>query len=139
MAKVRVKLDKGAYMPVREHATDAGADIMTPEGFVLPAHGSATVHTGVHVETPHGYATMIKSKSKLNVECDITSEGVIDEGYDGEIIAKLYNHGPNPHVFDRGDKITQFVIIRVMYADFEEADEILAGERGSNGFGSTGR
>ena len=136
---VRIKLDEGAYMPERAHATDAGADIRTPEGFVLPAHGSAIVHTGVHIETPHGYATMIKSKSKLNVDHDITSEGVIDEGYDGEVIAKMYNHGPNAYVFKRGDKITQLVIIRVMYAEFEEADEILAGERGSNGFGSTGR
>jgi dUTP pyrophosphatase len=137
--KVRIKLDEGAYMPERAHATDAGADIRTPEGFVLPAHGSAIVHTGVHIETPPTHATMIKSKSGLNVNHDITSEGVVDEGFSGEIIVKLYNHGPNPHIFERGDKITQIVIVKVMYAHFEEADEILAGERGSNGYGSTGR
>lgn len=137
--RVRIKLDEGAYMPERAHATDAGADIRTPDTFVLPAYGAIEVRTGVHIETPHGHATMIKSKSGLNRFHDITSEGVIDEGFSGEVVVKLYNHGPKPHIFRRGDKITQIVIVQVMYADFEEADEILAGERGSNGYGSTGR
>ena len=136
---VRVRLDEGAYMPERAHATDAGADIRTPVDVVVPAHCSAKVHTGVHIETPHGHASLIKSKSGLNVNHDITSEGVIDEGFDGEVIVKLYNHGHNKHEFRRGDKITQIVIVPVMYADFEEAEEITAGERGSNGYGSTGR
>lgn len=139
MVKVRIKLDEGAYMPERAHATDAGADIRTPYDIVLPAYGGIEVRTGVHIETPHGHATMIKSKSGLNRFHDITSEGVIDEGFTGEIVVKLYNHGPNPYVFERGDKITQIVIIRVEYADFEESDEILAGERGDEGYGSTGR
>lgn len=139
MSTVRVKLDDGAYMPERAHATDAGADIRTREGFVLPAHGSAEVHTGVHVETPHGYATMIKSKSGLNRFHDITSEGAVDEGFDGEIVVKLYNHGPNPYVFQRGDKVTQLVLVRVLYAGFVQADEIGSGDRGSDGYGSTGR
>lgn len=148
-AAVKVKLDDDAFMPSRAHATDAGADIRTPIPFEIDAGKSAIVHTGVHIETPHGCATMIKSKSGLNVKHGImsegvmsegiVSEGVIDEGFDGEIIVRLYNHSEKPYRFERGDKITQLVIVPVLYAAFERADEIGRGERGSAGYGSTGR
>ena len=54
--QLKVKLDDGAYMPERAHATDAGADIRTPVDVEVPAKGSAVVHTGVHVELPPGHA-----------------------------------------------------------------------------------
>lgn len=135
---MRVRLDLGAFMPRRAHPTDAGADILTPETFTVGGHSSEIVATGVHVELAPGTVGLIKSKSGLNMRNDITSEGVIDEGYDGEIVVKLYNHGPNAHRFRRGDKITQLLVMPVLYPDFEEAEEIGAGERGSDGFGSTG-
>ena len=136
---MRVKLDDGAFMPVRAHDTDAGADILTPKGFVLSARSPAIVHTGVHVQLPSGRVGILKSKSGLNVKHDIVGEGVIDEGYDGEIVVKLYNLGRTPHSFARGDKIIQLLVIPVDYCHFNQVDEIDRGERGSNGFGSTGR
>ena len=136
---INVKLDEGAYMPVRAHETDAGADILSPKSFVLSARSSATIHTGVHVELPHGHAGILKSKSGLNVKCNIVGEGVIDEGYDGEIVVKLYNLGHTPHVFHRKDKLIQLLIVPVLYCGFEQVDAIDGGERGASGFGSTGR
>ena len=136
---MRVKLDEGAFMPARAHDTDAGADIMTPKGFVLSARSSAVIHTGVHVQLPSGTAGVLKSKSGLNVKHDIIGEGVIDEGYDGEIVVKLYNLGRTPHSFNRGDKIIQLLVVPVEYCHFKQVDEIWGGERGSKGFGSTGR
>ena len=135
---VNVRLDDGAYMPARAHDTDAGADIRTPYSFTIPARGSAIVHTGVHVETPHECVTLIKSKSGLNVNNDITAEGVIDEGYDGEIVVKMYNHGDMVKRFKAGDKITQILIMPVRYPLYVHVTEIKGGERGSDGFGSTG-
>lgn len=135
---IRVALDDGAYLPNRAHGTDAGADIRTPMALTVPARGSATIRTGVHVQTPPGCATMIKSKSGLNVNHDITSEGVVDEGFTGEIVVKLYNHGDRPKRFERGDKITQIVVVPVLYPTYEQADEIAGGERGDAGYGSTG-
>lgn len=137
--RVKTKLDDGAFPLERAHATDAGADIRTPAEITVPAKGSATVKTGVHIETPQGHVTLIKSKSGLNVNFGITSEGVIDEGYDGEIVVRLYNHSDTSHVFERGDKITQLLIMPVLYADFEQVEEIGCGERGSAGFGSSGK
>ena len=136
---INVKLDEGAFMPMRAHETDAGADILSPKGFVLSARSSAIVHTGVHVELPAGHAGILKSKSGLNVKCNIVGEGVIDEGYDGEIVVKLYNLGHTPHVFHRKDKLIQLLIVPVLYCGFEQVDAIDGGERGADGFGSTGR
>lgn len=137
--KINVKLDEGAYMPERAHDTDAGADIRTPSMFTIRPHESAIVPTGVHVELPAGTVGMLKSKSGLNLNRNITTEGVIDEGFTGEIIVKLYNHGPFTEEFVKGDKITQLVILPVLYPSYEQVDEISGGERGDNGYGSTGR
>lgn len=137
--RIRVKLDEGAFLPARAHDTDAGADIMAPEGFVLPGKGSVAIHTGVHVELPNGTAGILKSKSGLNVRHNIVGEGVIDQGYDGEIVVKLYNLGHAPHTFNRGDKIIQLLVVPVLFPTYEQADAIEGGERGDGGFGSTGR
>lgn len=137
--EVLVKIDDGAYMPERAHDTDAGADIRTPKSFVLSGKSSAVVKTGVHVQLPHGTAGILKSKSGLNVNHDIIGEGVIDEGYSGEIVVKLYNLGHALHSFRAGDKIIQLLIVPVTYCGFAQADEVQGGERGDGGFGSTGR
>ena len=94
---MKIKLDAGAFMPLRAHETDAGLDLRSPFDCVVPARGSAVIDTGVHVQLPLGTAGMLKSKSGLNVKHGITSEGVIDVGYTGSIVAKLYNHSDIPH------------------------------------------
>lgn len=135
---MRVQLDEGAYLPERAHSVDAGVDLKTPTRVVLRAHDSVVIDTGVHVEIPHGCAGLLVSKSGLNTKCDITSTGLIDEGYTGSIAVKLYNHGGQMKIFERGDKISQLVIIPVRYENIEQVDVISGGERGDNGFGSTG-
>ena len=137
---MKIVLDNGAYMPTRGHATDAGLDLKTPVPFKIKAGGSATIDTGVHVEIPVGMVGMLKSKSGLNVKHGITSEGVIDAGYTGSIRAKLYNHGDDDLYFTAGEKITQLVIMPIYIPELLEVVEQLENtERGSNGFGSTGR
>lgn len=137
---MRIALDKGAFMPVRGHQTDAGMDLKTPVAFVVKPHSSFTVDTGVHIELPPNTVGMLKSKSGLNVKYNITSEGVIDVGYTGSIVAKLYNHGDKPVAFGVGNKITQLVIMPIVIPDeLEEVESLEATERGNNGFGSTGK
>lgn len=136
---MKVKLDDGAFMPEYAHFEDAGADLRSPKYVVVPAGGSAVINTGVHVEIPIGMVGMIKSKSGLNVNHNITSEGVIDSGYTGSIRVKLYNHGMEPYAVQQGDKISQLVILPCVHAKFEKTETLKATERGGNGFGSTGR
>lgn len=135
---MKIKLDEGAYPLERAHPTDAGLDIRTPGDVLVRPEQSATIHTGVHIQLPPGTAGLIVSKSGLNVMDNITSTGLIDEGYTGEIVVKLYNHGPGFKILQKGDKISQLVVIPVIYEDIEILDEITGGPRGDNGFGSTG-
>nr|DAO70714.1 MAG TPA: dUTPase [Caudoviricetes sp.] len=137
--KMRIVLDDGAYMPVRGYKTDAGLDIKTPKDVTVPAKGSVIVDTGVHIELPPNTVGMLKSKSGLNVKYGITSEGVIDVGYTGSIVAKLYNHSETHVILKKGNKITQLVIIPIVPVELEQVSELMATERGSGGFGSTGR
>lgn len=138
--KIKIMLDEGAYEPEYAHfGADAGADIRTPIPITLMPHSAVIIDTGVHIEIPEGYVGMLKSKSGLNVNQSILSEGVIDHGYTGTIRVKLYNHGDRTVIFNRGDKITQLVIMPFLAAKFVHVDEFAASERGNSGFGSTGR
>lgn len=136
---MKVTLDKGAYMPERAHATDAGADLRAPHDVIVEARGSVVIDTGVHIELPPNTVGMLKSKSGLNVKHGITSEGVIDVGYTGSIRVKLYNHSEKPYEVKAGDKISQLVVIPILIPSFELVDELEATERGNGGFGSSGR
>lgn len=136
---LRVRLDEGAYLPQRAHDTDAGLDLRTPVDAYVRAGGSTVIDTGVHIQLPPGTVGMLKSKSGLNTKDGIVSEGVIDEGYTGSITVKLYNHGTEAKQFSRGDKITQLVVLPVLYVNVEQVEDIQGGPRGDNGYGSTGR
>lgn len=136
---MEIMLDNGAYMPSRGHATDAGLDLRTPKAVTVPAYGSVTIDTGVHVALPHGCAGLLVSKSGLNVRHGITSTGLIDEEYTGSIVVKLYNHGSEDYEFVVGDKVTQLVVIPVVRDPLEQVAAFRPTDRGDDGFGSTGR
>ena len=136
---MKIKLDPMAWIPERAHDTDAGLDLKSPINVTVPARGSASIDTGVHIQLPPGTAGMLKSKSGLNVRHGITSEGVIDEGYTGSIVVKLYNHTFDDYHVNIGDKISQLVVIPVLTPGLEFVDALDGGERGENGFGSSGR
>ena len=136
---MKVKLDDFAFIPERAHNTDAGLDLKSPICIEIPARSSAVIDTGVHVDLPIGTVGFLKSKSGLNVNHDITSDGVIDVGYTGSIKVKLYNHGIIPYQVLRGDKITQLVVVECHFPDVEIVDTLDKTDRGNNGFGSTGR
>lgn len=136
---MKIKLDPGAYMPDRAHDTDAGLDLRSPEDITVPARGSAVIDTGVHIELPPMTAGLLVSKSGLNVKHDITSTGLIDEGYTGSIAVKLYNHGEADYHISAGDKVSQLVIIGIARPYIKLVPELNDTERGAGGFGSTGR
>lgn len=136
---MKVKLDEYAFPPDRAHRQDAGLDIRSPFDFVVRAHDSFAVDTGVHFEIPYGYVGMVKSKSGLNFKHGITTEGVVDSGYTNSVWLKIYNNSDEDKEFLRGDKLTQIVFLPVLMDDIEIVDEIHGGERGERGFGSTGR
>lgn len=138
--ELRVILDNGAKMPTKAHEADAGFDLYTPERKVVRAKDSVVIDTGVHIEIPKGYVGFLKSKSGLNVKHGISGEGVIDAGYTGSIVAKLYNDGDKMVVFEEGQKIIQIVFLPIPEVKLVQVDSFgEVTERGDNGFGSTGK
>lgn len=146
--QMKIKLDENAIQPTRAHETDAGLDLYSPIRTIVPARkndfwgtlqeGSVAIDTGVHIELPHNTVGFLKSKSGLNVKSGITSEGVIDEGYTGSIVVKLYNHSDKDVEIRKGQKITQLVVLPCLYVDVEVVKELGETSRGDNGFGSSG-
>lgn len=130
---------EGAFIAVKGHYADAGVDLRTPGSVLVPAGGSVTIDTKTAVIMPTGIFGKIESKSGLNVNHDIVScGGVIDSGYEGHIKVKLYNLGKEDYQFIAGDKIAQIIFIpcKMGIRGIEIQND---GERGDNGFGSTGK
>lgn len=137
---MKIMLDKGAFAPERAHRTDAGIDLKSPINRVIKAHSSVEIDTGVHVQLPHRTAGLLVAKSGLNVKHGITSTGLIDEGYTGSIVVKMYNNSAVQYFVQKGDKISQLVVIPVLYEEINLTDSIDENtDRGNNGFGSSGK
>lgn len=149
---MKIVLDEGAIMPTRAHEDDAGFDLYARETQIVPAKESAVFDTGVHIELPKiniydgegllvSFKTVgfLKSKSGLNVKHGILNEGVIDMGYTGSLKVKLYNNSGYDYKVERGDKISQLVILPIFTPKLEVVDHLTETERGDNGIGSTGK
>lgn len=144
---MRVKIDKGAILPTRAHEADAGLDLYATKDYVIYPYSekycglypnSVSIDTGVHLEIPLGYFGKIESRSGLNVKNNIVScGGVVDSGYNGSIVVKLYNLGGTPYTIHKGDKVAQIVIVPCLLPELEVVDKLDDTPRGSNGFGST--
>lgn len=136
---VKVMLAPGAKMPHRAHSTDAGMDLFAMEGGTIPPCGSVSFDTGVHIGIPSGYVGLLTSKSGLMAKQGITSRGTIDSGYVGSIKAVLFNHSHNYVQIEKGQKITQLVILPILTPELEEVDSLEDTDRGEGGFGSSGK
>lgn len=136
---MNIILDENAIMPNKAHEADAGFDLYSREEKTIPARGSVLFDTGVHIQLPKGTVGFLKSKSGLNVKHGIVSEGVIDSGYTGSIVAKLYNNSDNDYMVKKGDKITQLVILPIISTELNIVSRFEETSRGNNGFGSSGR
>ncbi len=137
--EIEIMLDEGAFLPTRAHDIDAGLDLYAMEDCFVPAKGSAVFNTGVHVKILPGFVGFIKSKSGLNVKHGLTTEGVIDAGYTGAIIVKVYNHSDKDYIIKKGEKGTQLVILPIVTPKVKIVESIEETERGDSGFGSSGR
>ena len=136
---LKVQIDEGCFLPSKAYSTNAGFDLKSPITYNLKAKDNIVIDTGVHIQLPNNYAALVVSKSGLNVKNNIISTGLIDEGYTGSIIIKLYNMGNSDYTIKRGDKISQIVIIKNDKFVIKEVNKIDGGKRGINGFGSSGK
>lgn len=135
-----VELTSGC-IPVRAHSHDAGADLKAHEDVTIPAKGRALVGTGVAIETPAGYVSMVCSRSGLAHKKGVhvlNAPGIVDAGYTGEIFVNLHNTTDEDVHISAFERVAQLIITPVVYADFVKTDKLGDSDRGANGHGSTG-
>lgn len=139
--QLNVRLNDGAPLPHHAHTGDAGLDLTSREGILIPPHSIKTVKTGVHVEIPNGCVGLLFPRSSC-AKRGVTlanSVGVIDSGYRGEIHLQLYNLNPDDDIrIMRGERLCQLVIVPFMPCECVGVRELGETERGDDGLGSTG-
>jgi dUTP pyrophosphatase len=139
-----VRLDGDLPLPGYARTGDAGADLVARTDVLLAAAGGrAAVPTGVAVAIPAGYAGFVQPRSGLALRHGVTclnTPGLIDSGYRDELAVLLVNTDPTvDYQVRRGDRIAQLVIQRVERAEFVPVEALDSTDRGTGGFGSTGR
>ena len=138
MEKIKVMLDPGAIMPTVAYGTSAAMDLYSMEDAVIFRDGSHIFNTGVHIALPDGCCGMLVSKSGLNFNNGLQSDGLIDPDYRGVVHVKLYNHGNEMVKIKKGQKISQLLILPFIKPEIKLVDKLDKTERGNNGFGSSG-
>ena len=137
---------QGLALPAYQSADAAGLDLLAavPEGtpMVLAPGKYALIPTGLTIALPPGYEAQVRPRSGLAAKHGVTvlnAPGTVDADYRGEISVILINHGGAPFPIRRGERIAQMVIASVTRAELVAAASLSATDRGSGGFGSTGR
>jgi dUTP pyrophosphatase len=137
------RLDPELPLPTYAKGGDAGADVVSRIDITLEPGERALVPTGIAIALPDGYVALAHPRSGLAIKHGVTmvnSPGTIDAGYRGELQIILINHDPRESVtFKRGDRIAQLLFQKVERAEFLEVEVLPGSNRGSDGFGSTGR
>lgn len=158
--KVKIKkLDPRATMPTKAHPTDAGFDL-TATSRTIDEDGNIVYGTGLAFEIPEGYVGYIFPRSSISKK-NITltnAVGVVDCHYRGEVMAKFkplpfaneyttakgdkimrLDADESIYAYSVGDRIAQLIIMPLPAIELEEADELSATDRGTGGYGSTGK
>ena len=137
---------EGLPLPAYQSAHAAGLDLLAavPEDapMILRPGKHALVPTGLIVALPPGFEAQVRPRSGLAARHGVTvlnAPGTVDADYRGEVGVLLINHGSEPFVVRRGERIAQLVIARVAQAQLQPVDVLPPTSRGSGGWGSTGR
>ena len=138
------KIRENAVIPQIATSGSAAADLYAciEEPVIVPARGSAVIQTGIAIAVPEGFGAFIFARSGLGIKHGIAPRncvGVIDSDYRGEICVGLMNSSDEDYKINPGDRIAQMAIMPVAAAKFIECDELSDTERGTGGFGSTGK
>ena len=138
------RLRESAKIPAYQSAHAAGMDLVADlDGTILIAPGQRrAVPTGLTIEIPAGYEGQVRPRSGRALNEGLTminSPGTIDADYRGEVKVLIVNLGDRTIEIHPGDRIAQLIIAPIVRAQIEEVGELSGSERGSGGFGHTGR
>lgn len=143
--KISVKLvDPTNEIDLPEYATEGASamDIKSSVHKLLNAQEIFAVPTNISVEIPRGYEIQVRPRSGLAIKNGITvlnTPGTIDSDYRGEIKVILYNTSKEDYLIVKGERIAQIVLAKVEKISWNQVSEISDTNRGSGGFGHTGK
>jgi dUTP pyrophosphatase len=143
--KIKIKrLRDTATLPTRESSSAAGYDLYADiaEPVTIQPHETAKIGTGIAMEIPEGYFGGVAARSGLSSKEGLRPAncyGIVDSDYRGEIIVALHNDSETARVVTPQERIGQIIIQPYLNVEFDEADELSDTERGTGGFGSTGK
>jgi dUTP pyrophosphatase len=141
--KVKIKkLIENAIIPQYQTAKSAGFDLHSIEDYTIQPNERVLIKTGISMAIDDGYELQIRPRSGIAYKHGITvlnSPGTVDSDYRGEIMILLINHSNDEFIIQVGERIAQGVINQIVQASFDEVDELNDTDRGSGGFGSTGK
>lgn len=136
----------GLALPAYQSAHAAGLDLLAavPEDrpLTMSPGQRVLVPTGLMIAVPPGHEAQVRPRSGLALKHGVTvlnSPGTVDADYRGEVSVLLINHGDEPFTIRRGERIAQLVIAAVSQANLVAVASLSSTDRGSGGFGSTGR
>ena len=138
------KLNELAHEPTRGSAAAAGYDLYaaTDSSIAIPAHTTIKIGTGLAFELPDNTFTAIFARSGLATKQGLRPAncvGVCDSDYRGEYVVALHNDTNVEQVVQPGDRIAQMILLPYIPMIFEETQNLSETDRGSDGFGSTGK
>ena len=145
MEPIRIKkLNPNAARPTYGSPEAAGADLYAclDECVSIPAGKTVFIPTGIAMEVPKGCAGLIYARSSMGAKRGLAPAnkvGVIDSDYRGQVMVALHNHSQEEQVVQPGERIAQLLITPVFTPGFREVDDLTDTDRGTGGFGSTGR
>jgi dUTP pyrophosphatase len=132
----------GLELPSYQTVGSAGCDLRAAVEVTLASGAWAPVPCGFAMALPDGWEAQVRPRSGLAAKHGVTvlnAPGTIDADYRGEVQALLVNLGQEPFVIQRGERIAQLVVAPVTQVTWNAVDDLPPTDRGSGGFGSTGR
>lgn len=139
---VDFELGEGAKAPYKKHSGDAGWDLFVSRDCIINPNETVDVHTDIKIDMPpYTYARITGRSSSLRKHGLLINEGIIDNGFTGELFICVHNVGTEPFKVEKGMRLAQVLFHVIEDVRWSQVDEIkpVAGKRGNEGFGSTGR
>lgn len=133
------KLSESAKIPTKGHPSDAGWDLYANEDIELWPEETKLISTGIAISLPKDFVGLIWDRSSMGVKGVHRYAGVIDSGYRGEVKVCLHNASSDFYNINCGDRVAQLLIQEIPILTLYEVEELDSTDRGSGGFGSTGR
>lgn len=127
------------YAPTQGHKGDSGWDLYVNEDITIQPGEFCDIHTGISIKMQEGIWAMITGRSSTGRKHQLRVEqGIIDNGYTGELFIGVWNFGSKPKFVAKGTRLAQVIFFPVVEAAWIQVEKLGKTKRGASGFGSTG-